>query len=68
VAGGAPKAIAILLSPDLSSLASFLSLPRWMELVLQGALTALVWPLAFTPAAAIYLNLTAARGDARTLA
>ncbi len=67
VAGGAPKAVRSLMSPDLSSLTSFLSPQRWMELVLQGVLTALVWPLALTPAAVVYLNLTASRSETRAL-
>ncbi len=65
--GGGMGAIHDLVLPNLSNLQTFLSPARWVQIVLRGALFALVWPLAFTPAAVIYRSL-AGRGAAAAFA
>ncbi|MHB8529859.1 MAG: hypothetical protein ACYC8V_10160 [Caulobacteraceae bacterium] len=59
-AGGGVGALTGLFFPDLASLQTFLSPARWIELVLHGVLSALIWPLLFTPAAFIYRSLAGA--------
>ena len=68
VAGGGSKAIADLLTPDWTSLQTFLSPARWVELALDGAVSALAWPLAFTPAVVIYRSLAPPPGAERRFA
>jgi hypothetical protein len=62
VAGGGSKALADLMTPNLTSLQTFLSASRWVQLAVDGALSALAWPLAFSPPAMIYRSLAQLRG------
>jgi hypothetical protein len=56
--GGDPSAL--WRSPDTLSLKSFFSPPRLAQTVLNAGVSALIWPLVFTPPAAIYRALSPA--------
>jgi hypothetical protein len=56
LAGGNP--MSAIFQPDTSSLAAYFSPPRLAQLVLSAGVTALIWPVLYTPPAAIYLSLS----------
>lgn len=62
--GGDPAAL--WKSPDTFSLKSYFTAPRLVQTVLNAGLSALIWPLVFTPPVAIYRTLSpaSATGDA----
>ena len=60
VAGGGMSAVGDLFSPDFGSLHGIFTVARLIQLVLGGALTALIWPVMLAPPSAIYRGLSGA--------
>jgi hypothetical protein len=51
-------------TPDMGSLAAYFSPVRLAQTVLNAGVSALIWPLIFTPPAAVYRALSPSAGDA----
>ncbi|HEY5107891.1 MAG TPA: hypothetical protein VII73_14165 [Caulobacteraceae bacterium] len=65
LAGGGADALSVIARPDFSSIAATMSPPRLTYLVLQSALSGLLWPLALSPPIAICRALAAGSGVQR---
>ncbi len=59
LAGGSADALSVIARPDFSSIGATMSPPRMTYLVLQAALSGLLWPLALSPPIAICRHLSA---------
>jgi len=58
VFGGGTNAMATMFRPDMSSLGAFLTPAHIVNLVINDVTSVLIWPVIFTPPAAIYKALT----------